>query len=1155
MKEGQVTAGNTSPFISADIQGLSSSITIANSEFEDCSAVGSSGVVRISSETASSGIALSVTDTTATGCVGNGGPGFLLIYGYSGDTNQCTINAADVTITDNTAQASPFSGAVFTHACFLNLNRVVMERNSGHSAGALFASIPAPLRADLSVVDSTFRDNTGLEVGGAITTSAWLNVTRSTFSGNRGVEGGAIQTTSEFPLFVTHSTFDANTASDDGGALFSYGEATLRDVTMSNNVAKFKGGAFVAVSDSWLEACTITANSATNHTSEGGGIHSTLGTLSLWSSSLTSNYADRGGAIYSNSPIKLNQVTMTSNSARVSGGGLYATGEIAVSHTTISNGAAGEEGGGVWIQQVRDDANFTSVDITSNSAAAGGGFYVLGSELAQVRLIDVAISDNEGWRAQSGALHVEDADVYTASSVVCANKSPSCSLNVWCTARARTTGLANGCRVRDTCSHGASVCAKPNLGTEPCSECWPGWEGPSCDIRTNCAAPNFGGQCALGTVCQQCMPGFAFEDDRKVKCTRCSELPFPAYVASSDAPCAACDPSCASCDGSSTQCTACAPGYNAPMGLPGPCLPPSPPPPPAPCPGDIVLDGCGVCGGDNSTCAGCDGVPNSGLAVDVCGICGGDGTCPPAAIKASPNTAAAAGIGIAATVGVCCIIAVLVVLLMRKRKRDYENTIEHKQMVESDLAPSGRVTVLAATVEDLAYWMENYPEDMPKALDDVADVYADAIVAAGGYLARQDKTDGSLVVIFESPTSAVRAASLIQSSLLEVQWSAALLEDKKYPPKGVLFRGLRISMGLFECIPTREFDPETVRMTYSGKDYEAGLILGAAGAGGQVLMDATVAATAMRAGSRAEHVGNYKIAPPKTGSQSGSSDEVDDDSDDSNSSNLEDEEHVYSLFQLIIDSLEERADMFKDRQLRGLKATQAFGYGGDEALAEANRGDNFDGDWFDSGDDRSCEDDFDRPPPIRRKPALNFDASVADVLRQQRTKPASKTADDGDFASKMLSAGNADDSGSRGSSTLSRAMSTRGPRMMPGASVSNLEMSLAPGGMGASRAFGSMVLPQGQGAARSSTQPAPLLSAALARAQMARQGSVALGRQNSSAMRRQNSSAMRRQNSSSMRRQNSRGGVGGGGNSLAARKAKLAHKKNQQQLSGGATQV
>ena len=41
-----------------------------------------------------------------------------------------------------------------------------------------------------------------------------------------------------------------------------------------------------------------------------------------------------------------------------------------------------------------------------------------------------------------------------------------------------------------------------------------------------------------------------------------------------------------------------------------------------------IIDACGVCGGDNATCAGCDGVPNSGKKLDSCGVCGGsDKTC------------------------------------------------------------------------------------------------------------------------------------------------------------------------------------------------------------------------------------------------------------------------------------------------------------------------------------------------------------------------------------------------------------------------------------------------------------------------------------------------------------------------------------------------
>jgi len=39
----------------------------------------------------------------------------------------------------------------------------------------------------------------------------------------------------------------------------------------------------------------------------------------------------------------------------------------------------------------------------------------------------------------------------------------------------------------------------------------------------------------------------------------------------------------------------------------------------------FVFDACGICGGDNTSCVGCDGEIGSTLTFDVCGVCGGDG--------------------------------------------------------------------------------------------------------------------------------------------------------------------------------------------------------------------------------------------------------------------------------------------------------------------------------------------------------------------------------------------------------------------------------------------------------------------------------------------------------------------------------------------------
>ena len=41
---------------------------------------------------------------------------------------------------------------------------------------------------------------------------------------------------------------------------------------------------------------------------------------------------------------------------------------------------------------------------------------------------------------------------------------------------------------------------------------------------------------------------------------------------------------------------------------------------------NLVWDSCGVCGGDETACAGCDFVPWSGKKNDECGVCDGDGS-------------------------------------------------------------------------------------------------------------------------------------------------------------------------------------------------------------------------------------------------------------------------------------------------------------------------------------------------------------------------------------------------------------------------------------------------------------------------------------------------------------------------------------------------
>lgn len=61
---------------------------------------------------------------------------------------------------------------------------------------------------------------------------------------------------------------------------------------------------------------------------------------------------------------------------------------------------------------------------------------------------------------------------------------------------------------------------------------------------------------------------------------------------------------CGICNGNNSTCADCA-------GVPN---------------GTSVVDQCGVCGGNNSTCVDCFGVPNGTGIIDSCGVCGGDGS-------------------------------------------------------------------------------------------------------------------------------------------------------------------------------------------------------------------------------------------------------------------------------------------------------------------------------------------------------------------------------------------------------------------------------------------------------------------------------------------------------------------------------------------------
>jgi predicted outer membrane repeat protein len=211
--------------------------------------------------------------TTDIGCPDFAGLGSAISAAGSGDILQIHCASATtiafttpLTIGQNlTLDASGSTGAVtfdagsstrllsVTSGVSLELNTLTLS--NGHvptSGGAIFEQ-----NGTLTIIDSTFSDNSAGGVGGAIDrVGGTLSVSGSTFTGNSALDGGAIDTSQSATTTISNSTFSENSSTDTtgagagGGAIFtnSAGVTTLAvsSSTFSGNSAASDGGAINA---------------------------------------------------------------------------------------------------------------------------------------------------------------------------------------------------------------------------------------------------------------------------------------------------------------------------------------------------------------------------------------------------------------------------------------------------------------------------------------------------------------------------------------------------------------------------------------------------------------------------------------------------------------------------------------------------------------------------------------------------------------------------------------------------------------------------------------------------------------------------------------------------------------------------------------------
>ncbi|MAT06226.1 MAG: hypothetical protein CL424_14405 [Acidimicrobiaceae bacterium] len=300
---------------------------------------------------------------------------------------------------------------------------------------------------DLTVRFSTFEANRATRAGGAIEANGGTTtIVRSSFTANTtGPEpgnGGAFHLTGAGEVEVSGSTFDANTATAEGGALWNSadGMMSITRSTVTGNTASGAeadqggGGVYNDGGDLSIVGGTLFGNTADGEAGSGGGVLNNAGTVEITATDIIGNSANRaGGGIEANlGTTNLEFVRLEANTtgaAPGNGGGLHITGEgdAEISTSTIVDNVAAAEGGGLWngagTMNVIDSQ--ISRNVASGAAAdeGGGGLFNAGGTLTvEGSSIDENVADGEagsggGVFNDQGSLQVTDTVVSDNTSV------------------------------------------------------------------------------------------------------------------------------------------------------------------------------------------------------------------------------------------------------------------------------------------------------------------------------------------------------------------------------------------------------------------------------------------------------------------------------------------------------------------------------------------------------------------------------------------------------------------------------------------------------------------------------------------------------------------------------------------------------------------
>lgn len=293
--------------------------------------------------------------------------------------------------------AATYGGGVYIGR---STRRITVENsdfvaNAAGYGGAVFLENNAV--GGMDVIHCFFAGNSASCDGGALFTNVTAAVTDSVFMMNASASNGGVMMLHGGTAVTVRGSFFQNNVSAAAGVAYigpSVDGITFHDSEFDCNLSRSEGGAIYNTSgDMRIRKSVFSGNTAAG---QGGGVYSITGAVYVEDSHFTGNCARDGAAIsLASGQLSIRGTTFSGNTATSRGGVMCASGQLSVTDSVFS-GNAGAYGAAICLSTIyKTDVNeFTGATFCGNTGA--GGVLYIETPQGSLTFRACVFSDNRG---------------------------------------------------------------------------------------------------------------------------------------------------------------------------------------------------------------------------------------------------------------------------------------------------------------------------------------------------------------------------------------------------------------------------------------------------------------------------------------------------------------------------------------------------------------------------------------------------------------------------------------------------------------------------------------------------------------------------------------------------------------------------------------